>query len=118
MEDTNVQIFNKIVEIVTDASFSNAQMEFYKTYCKEFNDEDENQLKHTEIYQSYMKILDELIDAQLVKSFTEEQSGAFYQTFKDNQANYKAINESVYETLFAFVSFEQFKKEMLEVKKT
>lgn len=38
-------------------------MEFYKTYCKEFTDEDENQLKHTEIYQSYMKILDELIDA-------------------------------------------------------
>ena len=93
-------------------------MEFFKSYCKEFNNEDENQLKHTEIYQSYMKILDELIDAKLVESFSNEQNDGFYKSFKDNQAAYKEINEAVYETLFGFVSFEQFKKEMLEVKAT
>ena len=57
---------------MTDASFGDAQVEFFKSYCKEFNDEDENQLKHTEIYQSYMKILDDMIDAKLVLAFTNE----------------------------------------------
>jgi len=61
-------------------------MEFFKSYCREFNDEDENQLKHTEIYQSYMKILDEMIDAKLVQSFDDLQTEGFYKSFKDNQA--------------------------------
>jgi len=38
----NTAIFNKIVEIVQDATFSEAQMEFFKTNCKEFQDEEEN----------------------------------------------------------------------------
>jgi len=93
-------------------------MEFFKSYCREFNDEDENQLKHTEIYQSYMKILDEMIDAKLVQSFDDLQTEGFYKSFKDNQAAYKEINNEVYETLFGFVSFDAFKKEMLEIKKS
>jgi len=93
-------------------------MEFFKSYCREFNDEDENQLKHTEIYQSYMKILDEMIDAKLVQSFNDMQTEVFYKSFKDNQAAYKEINNEVYETLFGFVSFDAFKKEMLEIKKS
>jgi hypothetical protein len=46
----NVEIFNKIVEIVQDAAFSDAQMEFFKTHSKEFNDEEENKIKYTEIW--------------------------------------------------------------------
>ena len=32
----DVAIFNKIVEIVQDATFSEAQMEFFKANCKDF----------------------------------------------------------------------------------
>jgi hypothetical protein len=42
MESSNVKVYNKIVEIVTESSFGAAQMEFFKTYCKEFEDEEEN----------------------------------------------------------------------------
>lgn len=65
-----------------------------------------------------MKILDDMIDAKLVLAFTNEQCEGFYKSFKENQAAYKEINENVYETLFGFVSFDAFKKEMLEVKKS
>ena len=57
-------------------------MEFFNAHCKEFEDEEENQLKHTEIYQTYMKILDEYIDAKL--EFDDAETEAFYKSFKDN----------------------------------
>ena len=118
--DENTQIFNSIVRIATSSEFNQQQEEFYNLKMKLFDEEDENKLEYTNIYQDYIQLMEQILDVTL-KSDTyghsEEQVKAFYKTFKENHETYKAMNEDVMDLLFGLVDFTKFKSSILEYKK-
>ena len=54
-----------------------------------------------------------MIEANLLEKFSNDQIEAFYGTFKDNLAKYEKLNPEAVDTLFSFVNFDSFKKNIL-----
>lgn len=54
-------------EIVLDEEFSEAQNEFFQKNCEVFEDVEENQMVHYEIFKSYQAMIENSIN--LVKEF-------------------------------------------------
>lgn len=85
MDDSkNLRIFNSIVDVTSQNEFYQAQDEFYKKNAENFEDTEENKLEYTNIYTEYVHILDQMIDAKLKESFSDEELESFYLTFKEN----------------------------------
>jgi hypothetical protein len=78
-----------------------------------FEDTEENKLEYTNIYTEYVYILEQMIEANLLAKFTSDQIEGFYSTFKDNLHKYEKLNPEVVDSLFAFIDFEKFKKNIL-----
>ena len=83
-----------------------------------FDENDENKLEYTTIFEEYVKILERTIDTQLYQNYQEAQISAFYNDFKDNFKEYQKVNSDTVEILFGFIDFNKFKTQMLEVKKS
>ena len=56
--DKDIEIFNAIVEIVTQQEFQKAQDQFMEKNADQFEDTDENKLSYTNIYHDYVHLLD------------------------------------------------------------
>ena len=91
MESKN-QIFEAVCEIITTEEFANGQMEFHVKNCQVFDEADENKLEYTDIFELYVKMVEDAIDSELYKKFEKADVEDFYKTFKDNYAHYKEIN--------------------------
>lgn len=63
--EQNMDIFRCAAEFMTQEDFRNAQFEFMQKNVDQFEDSEENKLIYTEIHQSYMYILEELIESKL-----------------------------------------------------
>ena len=83
-----------------------------------FDENDENKLEYTTIFEEYVKILESTIDTQLYQNYQEAQISAFYNDFKDNFKEYQKVNSDTVEILVGFIDFNKFKTQMLEVKKS
>jgi hypothetical protein len=116
MEDKNTQIFLAIADVITQEEFKKSCDEFYQKNQDKFEDTEENKLEYTNIYTEYVYILETMIEANLLASFTNEQIEEFYGTFKENLKNYEKLNPEVVESLFAFIDFDTFKKNILSSK--
>ena len=87
---------------------------------KLFDEEDENKLEYTNIYQDYVSLMEQILDVTLKNEtygHSDEQVSEFYKTFKNNLEAYKAIDEDVMDILFGLVDFSKFKASILEYKK-
>ena len=78
-----------------------------------FDENDENKLEYTPIYESYVKIMEDYIDAKMMEKYSMDEIKSFYLDFANDPAKYEAIDKAIVEELFAFTDFEQFKKQML-----
>ena len=50
-----------------------------------FNEEEENKLEYTNVYQDYVQLMEQILDSMLKKStyeYSDEKVEAFYSTFK------------------------------------
>jgi len=82
-----------------------------------FNEgEEENKLVHTEIHEAYVKILEEIIEAKLKDTYTEDQIQGFYLNFTENFKEYEKENDEVVDILFGFTDFVKFKSQILKFK--
>ena len=90
LSDKEIEIFQKIVDIVTNQDFQKSQFEFFEKHAKTFDVDDENKLEYTNIFQEYCHCFDEIIDAKLKEHFEQDQVDDFYKGFKANQELYKA----------------------------
>ena len=61
----NVAIFNSIVIIATSPEFNKQQQEFYHLKMTLFNAEEENKLEYTNVYQDYVKMMEDILDVTL-----------------------------------------------------
>ena len=86
----NAKIFSAVQEIMASSEFVNAQLIFMKANVQIFDENDENKLEYTGIYESYVKIMEDIIDANLIESFTKDDIESFYAHFRDNYQSYEA----------------------------
>ena len=111
-----MKVFKLLAQLVTSTEFTDACYSFLEKNKHIFDDDDENKLEYTEVFEAYITILEQCIDAKLYTKFQEEQVNAFYKDFKDNWKLYETEDSEVVETLFGFIDFNKFKKQMLEFK--
>jgi len=86
--------------------------------AEQFEDTDENKLIYTNIYHDYVHLLDQLMEAQLKGTFSDQELEGFYIGFKDKMPIYEKIHIDFVDNLFAFIDFDKFKKQMLLAKNT
>jgi hypothetical protein len=85
----NKEIFEGLVDIMTQQEFANSQQEFFDKNAKLFEDTEENKLEYTSIHTEYVYILDEVVEANLREKFSNDQIEAFNAGFKDHLPEYK-----------------------------
>ena len=64
---TNMDIFKSVGKVISDDSFNEAQQEFVNKNKDVFSSEDENKLEYTAIFESYVKIMEQLIESKLME---------------------------------------------------
>ena len=74
-----------------------------------FDENDENKLEYTPIYESYVKIMEDYIDAKMMDKYSMDEIKSFYFDFANNPAKYEAIDKVVVEEILAFTFFDKFK---------
>ena len=85
-----------------------------------FDEEEENKLEYTNVYQDYVHLMEHLLDATLKNdtyNHTDEEVDEFYTSFKEESKVYITANEDVMDLLFGLVDFQKFKRSVLEYKK-
>lgn len=88
-------------------------MTFMQANVGHFDEFDENKLEYTGIYESYVTIMEDIIDAKLVERFSTEDIEAFYHEFRDNYMTYEAQDKETVDKLFELTDFVRFKDSML-----
>ena len=102
---------------MASSDFVDAQLDFIKTNMDKFDEEEENKIEYTGIYETYVGIMERVIDEQLNAKFSEEKCEAFYQHFQANYPKYEKIDNDLVEKLFTMIDFMKFKEQMLNLKK-
>ena len=116
-KDTNSKIFQSISDIVIQQDFTDAQHMFFEKNKDTFEDTEENKLEHTTIFQDYLCILEQIIEAKLKETFIEEEIESFFGSFEANMKLYQEMNEGTVDILFSFIKFEVFKEKMITFKR-
>ena len=72
-----------------------------------FDEEEENKLEYTGIYESYVMIVDQLIDSKLTEEcgFSQPEIEAFYVDFAGQSTVYESIDAEAFNTLMEFTDF-------------
>jgi ADP-ribosylation factor 2-binding protein len=84
-------------ELIASSDFKSAQAEFMKQNYPIFdNDDDENKLEYTSVFESYVQIMEQLIEHKLKEKFSEQEVNEFTMDFKNN---YKAYEQYDQETV-------------------
>ena len=95
--------------------FGDAQKAFFFKHKDTFTDDEENKLEYTQIFEAYVQLLEEIIDADL--NYSQEQMTAFYQHFADNLKVYEESDALAMNTLFGLTNFDKFKESILMFKR-
>ena len=61
----NMKVFNSITDVVTKPDFTDSCYQFMDKHKDTFTDDEENKLEYTEIFDQYIKILQQSIDSHL-----------------------------------------------------
>ena len=67
----NQAVFQTLTTLVSSTNFNEAAIEFMQKHMAIFDEEDENKLEYTTIFEEYVTILEGTIEAQLYKTYSE-----------------------------------------------
>jgi len=67
-----MKVFKLLASLVTGTEFTDACYTFLEKNKHIFTDDDENKLEYTEVFEAYITILEQCIDAKLYTDFQEE----------------------------------------------
>ena len=114
----NKDVFYAIQDIVASPAFLDAQLDFYKNNMAKFDYEDENKLEYTPIYESYVTIMEQVIDVKLNEKYDDSIVQPFYVDFTEKWKQYSELDANLVNTLFVMTDFMKFKEAMLSHKKS
>lgn len=60
--------------------------------------------------------MENLIESKLMKNYSTEDINDFYDNFVTKVDDYKKANEAVFDILYSFIDFIEFKKAIIEYK--
>ena len=119
--DKNLKIFKDIGELCISGEFVEAQMSFFNKNCGIFTDDEENKLEYTNVYETYVKLIEQLIESQLKEKngYSDQDLDEFYKSLKEDGAikRYQETNNDTLEILYGFIDFDKFKLQMLKAQK-
>lgn len=107
------QIIGALEEFIMNPEFQNAQEEFCRGNCGEFEETDENKLVYTEIFDRYTATLEASMEAHLtemVDGFSMAEFSGMLEARKDE------LDGDVFDLLMTLSSFDAFKELMLAYK--
>ena len=113
----NKDVFYGIQSIVASAEFLDAQLLFYKTNMHLFDEDDENKLEYTGIYEHYVMAMEGVIDAKLAEKFSQDVIDSFYVDFIQQYKEYEKLDAILVGLLFTMTDFLKFKESMIRNKK-
>ena len=92
----NQEVFKEIIELVTQADFTEGQMDFFRKNCQVFEDNEENKHEYKELHEEYIVLCETAIDAVIKSKFSEEEIQSFYTDFAENYQNYKGKSDDAF----------------------
>lgn len=113
-ESTIDEALAALEDIVFSTEFSELQDEFLERHCHKFEDNEENHLFYTEIFNEYGKLLDEYLSGRIkekLPSFNLATFASWLLTHEDEIAG------DIVELVHSTTDFLHFKSLMLEYKK-
>uniref|UniRef100_A0A0V0GCJ8 ADP-ribosylation factor-like protein 2-binding protein n=1 Tax=Triatoma dimidiata TaxID=72491 RepID=A0A0V0GCJ8_TRIDM len=122
LEDINISCdtinsFDKIIgiieDILVDESFQNMQRQFLDQYWDQFDDGEENRLIYMDIFQLYVRIVEQKIEKKLKETINNFEMGQFYDELRKNQDH---LDGEVFEMLYTLSDFSAFKEMILDYK--
>ena len=67
-----MEIFRQISDLVTGSEFMESSYMYMSKHVDVFDDDEENKLEYTPIFEEYVKILEKIIDYQLYQNYSKE----------------------------------------------
>ena len=113
---TNLAIFNEIRELTNHVEFLSASKLFCEQNVGIFEADDENKLEYTNVFESYIKILEDIIEVKLLDKFERADLDTFYADLQVNFKQYESVDSDTVSTLLGFTDFQKFKAHMLDIK--
>ena len=117
------KVFQTITALLTDHEFQQAQIEFMEKHCSIFEDTDENKLEYSPLYEEFIKLTEDAIEAHVKEKLeiSHDEIEAFYKALKDDPSKIKAceaVNKDTVDHLYTLIDFAKFKQQMLDSKKS
>ena len=106
-------IITYIQDIVFDSKFTEFQTKFFKKYCNEFEDTEENKITYTAIFQKYKDTIEAYIEKKLIEVVKGFKMSVFLKLL-EKKAN--QVDDHLADTLLSFTDFMLFKQLILEYK--
>ncbi|KAL1124171.1 hypothetical protein AAG570_001941, partial [Ranatra chinensis] len=98
---------------LSDLSFQELQKNFLDKYFSEFDEEEENKLCYTGIFQEYISLIENYIESKLKASLPNFNMEEFYEELKKRKTE---LDGEVFEMLFTLSDFLAFKELLLDYK--
>ena len=98
---------------MTNSEFVSSSGDFFAKNCEVFDENvDENKHEYKQIYEEFLKIQEDVIEAKLKEAFSEDQVIEFYGSFEENMKSYEAEDKETVDFMFELIDFDKFKARM------
>ena len=106
-------IISHIQDIVFDCKFKEMQNNFFKEHCNEFEENEENKLIYTEVFQKYKQTIESYIEDKLKEVIKGFNMTDFLKLLGKKG---EQVDDHLADTLLSFTDFTVFKQLILEHK--
>eukprot|EP00274_Cyanoptyche_gloeocystis_P005538 CAMPEP_0196667802 /NCGR_PEP_ID=MMETSP1086-20130531/65280_1 /TAXON_ID=77921 /ORGANISM="Cyanoptyche gloeocystis , Strain SAG4.97" /LENGTH=391 /DNA_ID=CAMNT_0042005161 /DNA_START=88 /DNA_END=1264 /DNA_ORIENTATION=- len=103
-------------EIVMDPDFTQKQRSFILKHCVHFEEGEENKLIYSDIFNSYVDLLEKYIEQRLAASVPDFSMEEFMKVLSSRGEN--EMSADVFDMLLSLGDFDNFKDMMLSIKRT
>uniref|UniRef100_A0A1B0ABY9 ADP-ribosylation factor-like protein 2-binding protein n=1 Tax=Glossina pallidipes TaxID=7398 RepID=A0A1B0ABY9_GLOPL len=112
------QVIGHIEDIVLSEEFQTLHDSFLDKYCMKFENKEENQLEHMDIFQKYTITFEKFLVNEVTKHMNNFDMKRFAKELRSYEANgqdpWDFRDSEIYELLHSFHDFQTFKELMLD----
>eukprot|EP01041_Mallomonas_annulata_P002739 gene2739-5394_t len=108
-------IVSALEEVILDEEFNIQQTEYCDRHCDIFEDNDENKLEYTDIFQEYTSFIERIIESNLTEKIPDFSMQKFEKLLSTRSDQ---LSGDVFDLLISLGDFNEFKQLMLSQKRT
>jgi len=116
-DDSETEFFDTVVgemeDILMDDDFQKLQKKFMNKYCKHFDDDEENKLIYTEIFNKYTDLIENYVEEELIERIPRFKMSKFLRSLEQMEGE---LEGDVFDILSSFNDFLVFKELILSYK--